>query len=249
MLVESDRHTDADLQHWHELSAADRSAAQQAVFAATAARARDSIRSFYRRPRPHYVATSWGKDSVVLLHMLRATGYSPKVIHVRQLDNENPESLKVRDAFLARFPCDYEEVGYSYRDADASWFGGKGQPIRWFQVLRELQGQYGMHITGVRADESSTRHLRFATYGVESRWSLAPLQWMTIDHVFAYLHFFDLPIHANYAMTGGGRWDRRYLRVAAIGNERGRGHGRLTWEREYFSDVLNRMEAEQCSQK
>lgn len=249
MLIESHRHTAADLRHWSELEHADTVAAEQGVFCKAAATALAIIRDFHRRPKPYYVATSWGKDSVVLLHLFLAKQYSPKIVYVRQLDNENPESLRVRDNFLARFQCDYEERGYSYRDSDDSWFNSSGQPIRWFQVLRELQQDYGIHVTGVRADESSTRHLRFAKHGVESRWSLAPLQWMTTPQVFAYLKFFNLPIHPAYAMTGGGRWDRHYLRVAAIGNERGRGMGRLQWEKEYFSDVLNRLEAAACSQK
>lgn len=243
MLIQSHRHTPADLELWKEYEEADRAHVTLPGFFERVARCREAIKQFHRREKPHYVAVSWGKDSVVLLHLFRAAHYSPKVIYVRQLDNENPDSLKVRDLFLERFPhTDYEEVAYSYRDAEPSWFKDD-KPYRWYQILKELQRKYGCHVTGIRADESSKRKRRCCVFGMETIYSFAPMSWMRCADVFAYHQLFGLPVHPNYAMLGGGRWDRSRLRVTAIGNIEGTGIGRREWEREYYGDVLRRMEA------
>ncbi|TXH99574.1 MAG: hypothetical protein E6Q76_19695 [Rhizobium sp.] len=60
--------------------------------------------------------------------------------------------------------------------------------------------------------------------------------------VFAYLAFHGLPVHPNYAMLGAGRWPREYLRTAPLGGKRGDQFGRAEWEREYYGDVLRRLE-------
>ena len=242
MLIPSPRHTPADLALWSELEEADKLHVRSPGFFERITRCQEAIRKFHRRVKPHYVAVSWGKDSVVLLHLFRAARYAPKVVYVRQLDNENPDSLKVRDLFLERFPhTDYEEVAYSYRDADPSWFKD-GLPDRWYQVLRELQKRYGCHVTGIRADESSKRKRRCCVFGEETIYSFAPLSWLRCADVFAHLQLHNLPVHPNYAMLGGGRWPRDRLRVTAIGNKEGTGIGRAEWEREYYGDVLRRMQ-------
>lgn len=241
MLIPSSRHTKEDLRLWHEQSEADSVHAMDSGFLRRCQAIKEAIQQFHRRPKPYYVATSWGKDSVVLLHLFRALKYPCKVVHVRQLDNENPHDGDVRDEFLRRYDCDYEEVAYSYKDSDETWFRD-GKPVRWYQVLRDLAKRYGTHVTGVRADESSTRLLRFKTYGLETRHSFAPLHRFSCEDVFAYLAMFDLPVHPNYAMQGGGRYERQWVRTSAIGNERGRGMSRGAWEQEYYGDVLARMQ-------
>jgi phosphoadenosine phosphosulfate reductase len=78
-------------------------------------------------------------------------------------------------------------------------------------------------------------------FGLETEFSFAPLAYLTVHDIFAYLYENGLPVHPVYAMTGGGRWDKYRLRVSAIGNPEGRGVGRLVWEKEYYGDVLARM--------
>ena len=239
MLIESDRHRAEDSVVWRVFAEADCEHSRTAQFLRHAADAKRQIIGFHKRPKPYYVGCSWGKDSVVLLHLFLGLGYSPRVVYVRQLDNENPESLRVRDAFLSRFDVpDYEEIAYSYADAEPDWFAPDGRPIKWYRVLNDLRLRYGVHVTGVRADESSTRMLRYQRFGCETRASFAPFRFFRVADIFAYMSMFDLPIHPNYAMVGGGRWDRNRIRVTSIGNREGTGHGRAEWEREYYGDVL-----------
>lgn len=249
MLIPSDRHRPPDLAIWEELERADAVHATTAAFFRRCQGVKDAVNAFHRRPKPYYLGVSWGKDSVVLLHFFVAMGFQPRVVYVRQLDNENPESVKVKEAFLSRFRLEnYEEVSYSYRDAAPSWFVD-GRPVRWYRLLEALRKKYGVHATGVRADESSTRMMRFKTHGIESRWSFAPFRHFQVEDVFAYLKLFDLPVHPNYAMMRGGLWPRDRLRVTAIGNKEGSGIGRAEWEREYFGDVLRRMESAKQSRR
>ena len=85
--------------------------------------------------------------------------------------------------------------------------------------------------------------LRYQRFGCETRASFAPFRFFRVADIFAYMSMFDLPIHPNYAMVGGGRWDRNRIRVTSIGNREGTGHGRAEWEREYYGDVLARIES------
>jgi len=57
------------------------------------------------------------------------------------------------------------------------------------------------------------------------------------------MNAYNLPVHPAYAMTAGGRWDRKHIRVASLGGQRGAQYGRREWEREYYGDVLRRLEA------
>jgi len=48
-------------------------------------------------------------------------------------------------------------------------------------------------------------------------------------------------LHPNYAMTSGGRWDKYKIRVSALSDEGGDGHGRKEFEQEYYQDILMRI--------
>jgi len=77
--------------------------------------------------------------------------------------------------------------------------------------------------------------------GIETKNSFAPFRYFNCKDIFAYLEEKDLPVHPNYAMTAGGRWDKYRIRVAAVGNKEGDGMGRAEWEKEYYQDILNRV--------
>jgi phosphoadenosine phosphosulfate reductase len=78
-------------------------------------------------------------------------------------------------------------------------------------------------------------------FGVSSEQTCAPIGWWKAEDVFAYLYKYKLPVHPAYAMTQGGQWDRKRIRVASLGGRRGRGMGRAQWERAYYRDVLSKL--------
>ena len=236
MLIPSGRHTPEDLRLWAEYEQADRFHA--ATLDAKIKRSLKVIREF--ASRRCYAGVSWGKDSLVLAHLIAISGFRVPLIWIRVEPIKNPECGQVRDVFLRDWPCEYHEVEqWCAHDGDGWHASGTIEAGR-----AECEEMYGpRRILGIRADESGERRLTCIVNGESSINSCRPLAWWTAQDVMAYLADYELPVHPAYAMLGGGRYDRQWLRVASLGGRRGDGMGRAEWEREYYGDVLNRIAA------
>lgn len=233
MLIPSHRHTAKDLELWREYEAADLRHAE--TNSAKVDRSLAAIDLF--ASRPCYGSVSWGKDSVVMSHLIYRAAPHVQLWFVRPVNRQRtPERDLVRDYFLDRFPVNYDEIDIPYSKEATDQECEK----LFFSAFRSIGER---HITGIRADESTGRKIRMLRHGLESPNTLAPLGWWTAADVFAYLAKNGLPVHPTYAMLGGGRWDRSQLRVDDLGGSRGRGIGREEWEREYYGDVLRRLES------
>lgn len=243
VLIYSPRLTLADVDQWERTEIVDAMHAKTAGYLARLAETKAAIKAFVRgRPDGRfYGGLSFGKDSIVMCHLMREAAPNMHIVSIRNVENFNPDSPRVEMALQKMLSHDYEVISYDYRCADASYYDADGHPVKWYNILRDLKKRYGAHVTGIRADESAKRNRRVRVFGLETEYSFAPLAYMTVKDIFAYLYDNGLPVHPVYAMTGGGRWDKYRLRVSAIGNPEGRGVGRLQWEREYYGDVLNRM--------
>lgn len=243
MLLPSTRHTKADLELWKEYEEADLVIGEPV---SRVVRSLHAIEAFLSSGGA-WLATSWGKDSVVCCHLLwrleQWRGRVP-VVNLRVKPSRNPYCDDVRDAFLSRFPQDYSEheVDYSSLDRnmpDMLW--DKATDKLWYGAISQVNARYGKrHITGVAARESWGRMVRCRSWGESSPNGCAPLAWWSTSDVFSYLAAHDLPVHPNYAMLGGGRWPRERLRVAELGDSRGAGFGRREWETEYYRDLMRR---------
>lgn len=247
MLIPSPRHRPADLALWAELEAADRANAGRSALATRVQRSVMAIREFVAAG-PCYAGTSWGKESVALCHLLRSAAPGVPLVHLRPT-NHNPDCDAVRDAYFARWPGQsYSEVAVDYGRVHAAGLTDQAQDRAtdraWYAAIRESGRPFaGRHLLGIRAGESFGRRLRCRIWGESSPNGCAPLAWWTTAEVFAYLARHGLPVHPAYAMLGGGRWPRERLRTAEIGDTHGKGSGRAAWEREYYGDVLRRLEA------
>lgn len=181
------------------------------------------------------MGTSWGKDSVVALHLLVRSGASVPVVHIVQKGPQHdPYQEDVRDAFLARFDLDYHEVVVEPQSLEQAEDDKAPSMI---EGIRRVHERFGTKrwISGLRADESGVRKLRARAGLVNSCW---PIRWWSAEDVYGWLAAHDLPVHPAYAMTRGGLYDREHIRVSIIGGKKGRAYGRLEWERDYFPDVL-----------
>ncbi len=245
MILTSKRHTADDLALWREHYAADRVCG---VEPSKLAKSLAAIERFVASG-PAYISVSWGKDSVVAAHLVHRVNRNIPIINFR-CTNRNPDCDRVRDAFIHRalYPVDYEEVEVDYSDLH-----GRNLPAhelnkltdeRWHKAIRQVGSRFdGRHVLGIRADESHGRRVRCYLWGHNSPNGCAPLAWWTAADVFAYLATWDLPIHPAYAMLGGGRWEREWIRVAEIGDTKGRGNGRDEWEKSYYGDILNMVQS------
>lgn len=241
MLIDSPRLTDADRARWAELERYDGALAAKLPLDAMAERARGVIRGF-AAAGPCYVSTSWGKDSTVVAHLAATCGLVLPLVYVRMRRWESPECVLVRDRFLAEHGdgVDYHEY----------WVDGG--PRWWDDVdLRQRSGSHvgrqfaeadrhhgSRHVSGVRAEESRMRDMVLARWGEAGPSACRPIgRWSAVD-VFAYLCSRDLPVHPAYAMSQGGRLDRRWLRVSPIGGITGAHRQRSGWEEVYYPDVV-----------
>jgi phosphoadenosine phosphosulfate reductase len=242
-LIRVPQHSPEDLAAWERWERADRWRGSK--MGATVERALAELQAF--AAGPCYVGVSWGKDSVVVAHLAwtlgEERGIQIPLVHARAVEHDRPLAVRpnphvklVRDAFLERWPMEYRELPLVAVHED----GGHGG--RWVSpddpggrdVFDAALDDEGRHVSGVRGEESGRRRRRMRRYGVSTDGTCAPIGWWTAEDVYAYLAAYDLPVHPAYAMTFGGRLDRRRLRVSALGGDPGRGHGREEWERHYY---------------
>ena len=242
MLIQSNRHLIQDLALWKEYALADACNSKAAKLEVKERTAIESIESFVARYPDCTASTSWGKDSVVMSHLIWRCAKQVPLMHLRPT-NHNPDCDLVRNAYLDRFNhAQYDEVKVDYSSVDRARLTAseidKATDYIWYEAIKAYS-QGRKYMLGIRADESTGRRIRMMVHGVESKVSLLPIGfWKTAD-VFAYLSKYDLPIHPAYACLGGGRWDRSRLRVAEIGDTNGSGLGRTEWEMEYYPEVYN----------
>lgn len=237
MLIDSPRLSAADRRAWRGANEADR------VLAAPGndrldRLEREAAETVARFVAAHdgdvYCGVSWGKDSVVVAHLVRRIAAHVPLVWVRVRHVENPDCPTVRDAFLEAWPGPYDEI-----EVEPGKNRSGGTSSLGFAEARRRHGS--AYLSGVRAEESGTRRLRMAKHGTDSPNTCAPIGWWRTEDVFAYLERHGLPVHPAYAMTMGGLLERAKIRVASLGGGRGTGHGRREWELRYYGRELARL--------
>lgn len=240
MLLPSKRYSAADAERWASLERADAVYASTLRYQRHVDRAEGWLRGFVADGRHAYAGVSWGKDSTVLADMVARVAPSLPLVWVRVDPIANPDCVLVRDAFLAlHTAARYEEIAVECsRDRDG-WHA-TGTLERGFAEAATRHGD--AHVSGVRAQESGARKRRMMASGETTDATCAPIGWWQAEDVFAYLHARGLPVHPAYACGISGAWTRERIRVASLGGQRGRGHGRQEWERTYYGDTLRLLE-------
>lgn len=239
MLTEVASLTSRDLAAWRRAEKADPIIARSAIHQRRLQRSKLSLLEFAQQG-PCYCGVSWGKDSVVVAHLVvelaAQSGPVVPLVWVRVEPICNPHCTLVRDTFLAMFPSHpYDEIRSDCWRDSRGWHAS-GTLERGFALAEKKHGK--RHVSGVRGEESSSRQRRCMANGESTERTCAPLAWWGSDDVFAHLHANGLPVHPAYAMSLGGLLDRGRLRVSSLGGKRGTGHGRLEWERAYYPDKL-----------
>lgn len=248
MLIDSPRLTDRDRAHWDRLEHYDDALSQDPRLDRLEQQGIDAVREF-TAAGDCYVSTSWGKDSVAAAHL--ALNAVPNLVlrWARARHVEMPECEAVRDAFLAQHPqARYEETEYTFR-VPLRFEPGHETADSQDALAETLAGRY---ISGLRAEESRMRRISIGHRGLVTPNTCRPIAHWDATHVLAYLHREDLPIHPAYAMTAGGYYDRRWLRVHPLGTALPalsgvRGRDPVRWEELYYGDVLDAARAARAS--
>lgn len=245
-LIRVPQHRPEDIAAWERLEREDAAWATMPEFHA---RIRDALREIqaFAAAGPCYASTSWGKDSMVISHLVwtlrEEEGLDIPLAWVRVEPIENPHCVLVRDAFLARWPMPFREVVIHCPRNDDGTYHAPGTLEAGIAQLRETHGP--RWIGGLRGEESGMRARRMER-GLSLRSSCQPIGHWSDRDVFAYMHANDLPVHPVYAMSFGGSLDRGRLRVSSLGlqrdtrwlGQRGAGHGRSEWEDAYYGSTI-----------
>lgn len=201
MLVRVPEQTEEDLRAWASQAQADAAHATTRLFRRRVEEARKAVREFAARG-PCYAGVSWGKDSVVLAHLVATEAPDVPLVWLRVEPIKNPHCALVRDLFLrAHAGARYDEIEtWCRRDAQGWHATGTLEA-----GIKEAERRYGAaHLSGVRGQESGARALRMQRWGTTTARTCGPIGWWTGLDVFAYLALHDLPIHPAYAMNVGG---------------------------------------------
>jgi phosphoadenosine phosphosulfate reductase len=191
---------------------------------------------------PFYVGTSWGKDSLVVAHLVAELRLNVPVIWFPAGPVENPDCALVREAFLARHDVRYieHEVSELAWKREGLFDVHDGAQAAFARASKRFGGRYA---SGVRAEESRARRMRMAHWGECSLNTCAPIGFWKIEDVYAYLASRELPVHPAYACTWGGQFPRETIRVSTIGGVNGNGgllggNGRREWEESYYPETV-----------
>lgn len=239
MLLSSRRHLPEDLVAWERYGDQDAAWMQFATYKRKKARALAAIEEFLARDTAVYAGVSWGKDSVVLAHLIAVHFPQIPLVWVKIEPIFNPDCIAVRDNFLSRHMVSYDEIVVQCRIDESGQVHATGTLEAGFEQMAVKHGP--RYISGIRADESAQRKRRFMAHSENSLNTSAPLSTWKAGDVWAYLHEHDLPIHPVYAMSMGGTFERDRLRVASLGGKRGRGFGRFEHEQAYYRDEMIRL--------
>jgi phosphoadenosine phosphosulfate reductase len=237
MLIDTDRLTAADREAWTRLERYDHACYPRVERAVD--RALTAIRDWWGDGTQGGVCSvSWGKDSTVCADLVARTGLPIPIVWVNRAPFEPPETGWVRDAFLAAHQVDYREIEAKPRDprrGEPGFEENNANPsFRWEDALNEHIGNHHRYLSGIRADESSSRTLSLRRLGAVTRRTCRPIGTWTARDVFAYLAGRNLPVHPAYAMTYGGVLDRERLRVHTLCSPM----GDARWEQAYFGDII-----------
>lgn len=150
---------------------------------------------------PAYVAVSWGKDSVVMLHLCQQI--KPDIIAVNygssEQDTVDSYSQVIND-YLQRFPTNYKElIGLPEWANEPDTVQDRCNQI--------LEGKYNLAFVGLRAEESKNRKRSIAQNGLiheyksgryKGHYRVCPLGWWSWRDVWAHTVVNNLPYLDSY---------------------------------------------------
>lgn len=154
-----------------------------------------------------YVSISGGKDSTVLLDLVRRV--DPAVPAIWSDDElEHDETV----AFVRAVPNHLTVVGHA---THAEWFTSwtdlpafrppepDAIPIPGLMDVWSIDAGYDGAFIGLRAEENRHRRIRSARFGplhrhASGQWRATPIQHWTVDDVWAYIAARDLPYNPVY---------------------------------------------------
>ena len=144
---------------------------------------------------PSYVAVSWGKDSVVMLHLVQSICPDILAFHYGSIESATglvsnfPEVIAT---YRSKFPTNYQEL-----IALPEW-AFTPDTVR-DRIQATIDPKFKVALVGVRAQESKKRRSAIKHYGVihqyksDNLWRCFPLAYWQTEDIWAYTCLHDLP--------------------------------------------------------
>jgi len=233
MLIKCNKHTKEDLELWESYNEADIIYYNMHDMKEKEKRAVDLIKKI----NPDYVSISWGKDSTVLAHLCYKSGHFNYVWFRNQY--ENPYCYMVKDIYIKKYNINNFEI---FKKVSLENIKNDFINFHSLKCHKIAEKKFGKkYMTGIRIEESGIRKVTILKNGIYSNNRSSPIAFWKNEDIFAYLAFYKLPVHPNYAMLGGGRYNRKNIRVGPL--TMASQFGQKQWEKEYYFNEINKINA------
>lgn len=203
--------------------------------------AKNILIKFLDECKKPYLSWSTGKDSTVVLSLLRLidTDHNVPVVHF-DLGVELPDTNEYKKNFedITTFKPQkniiqvMEEYGFEASEAKKINF------INQFTSKNNYDG----HIMGLRYNESSARKNLFKRGPIYKRSDgllvCNPIYNWGFEDVFAYLISSNIPIHPHYSIKSNQPLEQRRVGGYLSGRNRGKEFGRFYWLKEQYPQVF-----------
>lgn len=228
------------------------------VFHRRVEEARDIIAEGVRVMRAPYLSCSFGKDSVVLLHLVTRHFPAIPVVFI----NSNycfPDTYEIRNRFIREYginlrelnqPHDYIEIIDQYGLPDDRTSQQQKKVVE--LLKKDLANNWAKaagfdgHFWGMRKEESKGRRVMLNTKGPlfyaekASLWRCAPLANWRWEDIWAYIHTLGVPYSNIYDKHGF--CDPKQIRNTSYITTDGAAHnGRVAWLKYYYPDLFNQL--------
>jgi phosphoadenosine phosphosulfate reductase len=213
-----------------------------------------------------YISMSFGKDSIVLSHLIWS--HYPQIpmmyVDCGKFD-EWPDTPRVKKEFLAMFPKAelteltapsiwefYKSVGFYIQDEETNKETRAAQREYAKSLGLALDGEakrrgFDGSFIGLRREESDNRSRLFIMRGnlyyakTRGAWACHPLEKWTSKDIWAYIAKNNLPYNELYDLAPEGR---ELARNGAMFGTRSARYGRLVFLKKTYPDLFNRFAAE-----
>lgn len=198
---------------------------------------------------PAYVAVSWGKDSVVMLHLCQQI--KPEIIAVNYGSPEQEivdNYTEVITNYCQKFPTNYKElIGLPEWASTPDTVQDRCNQL--------LGGNYTLAFVGLRAEESKNRKRSLTNNGLIHQYKsgkyvghyrVCPLGWWSWRDVWAYTVINDLPYLNSYDYKDRerGRTNAHARYWFSANREKQVGDGKIDLVKKYNFPLFNLLQSE-----
>lgn len=218
-------------------------------------RARQVVAEALEKMARPYVAFSAGKDSSVVLHLVRSVApETPAVFsddewqfpETEELVRATPNCYRVAgEAWHAEWFTSWQD-GPRQLPADAIWVGGRNSGPQEFARRQRYDGVF----IGLRADENGYRRAHLRRYGLlffsrkDGLWHANPIGWWRLEDVWGYILEYQVPYNRAYDRMFEAGIPPERQRVGPFAVERAIGWGQIAILRRVWPELYERFVTE-----